>query len=266
MRTTIQSNRRRRPAEWRRALVIVVLCLVLVIGGSFLNQTFGRAVLRVAAPFLRLGNAITSTIGEADSFLRSKQALLAENIKLKQRLIELEAALSDRELLVYDNELLREEVGLVQKAPELVSVAEVLSRPWNAPFDVILATASSPGVAVGNKVTFKENVWAGTVAEKAGATVKIKLLSAPDAQTPVLIGADNVPAQATGRGNGNLEAELPRSLDIKVGDLVISAEQSGLVVGAVGAVEKDPNESLQTVLIHTPINLSFIRYLEIHAN
>jgi len=263
----MEFNRRRRGrGEWRRALAVIVVCLLLVIGGSFLNNTLGRIVLLAASPVLRFGNHLTAIIQSADSALRAKQALVIENNKLKQRLVELAAALVDHQILETDNQLLRQEIDLIRNEPK-ITVAEVISHQWNSPFDIILAAVpENSEIAAGDHVTFKKNVWAGAVIDWVGPLVKIKLISAPGSQVPVLIGPNNVSAVASGKGNGNLEVELPRNLEIRAGDSVmVGNTATPLMVGTVGAVDNDPGESLQTVLIRTPINLSFIHYLEIHG-
>lgn len=260
------TRRNQKRSEWRSASAIIVVCLLLVLGGSFLNNTFGRIALVIVSPFLRLGNQLTATIQNADSLLRSKQVLVIENDKLKQRLVELEASLADHQVIEVDNRLLRQEISLVQNEPK-ITVAEILSHPWNSPFDIVLtAVPDDSEIKLGSRVTFKKNVWAGTVIGKAGAVAKIKLISAPGSQVPILIGSNKVPALASGKGNGNLEVKLPRNLELKKGDLALaSGTITPLMIGIVGAVDNDPNESLQTVLIRTPINLSFVHYLEIHA-
>ena len=263
----MEFNRRQRGRwEWRRALAVIMVCLLLVIGGSFLNNTLGRVVLLAVSPVLRFGNHLIVIIQSADSALRSKQTLVIENNKLKQRLIELTAALVDHQVLEADNQLLRQEIGLIQNQPE-ITVAEVVSHQWNSPFDIILAAVpKNSKIITGDQVTFKKNVWVGAVIDQIGSMVKIKLVSAPGSQVPVLIGSNNVSAMASGKGNGNLEVELPRNLEIRTGDSVMAGNTAApLMVGTVGAVDNDPGESLQTILIRTPINLSFIHYLEIHG-
>lgn len=263
----MEFNRRgRKQPEWRRAAGLVALLLILAFGGSIFNRTLGGIVLSLASPFLRFGNHLATTIRDADSALRAKQALVIENDQLKQRLVALEASLANHQILETDNQLLRQEIGLVH-LPTAVTVVEILSHPWNSPFDIILAALPEGGTAARDSlVTFKQDVWAGNVIAQTGKVVKIKLISAPGSQIPVLIGPNNVPALAVGKGNGNLEVALPRNLEFGLGDLVVAADASRpQLVGTIGAIDKDPGESLQTILIRTPINLSFVHYLEIHG-
>lgn len=264
---TIPLNRPRRRGEWQRALVVVGALLVLVFLGSWWSRPLGRLSLALSSPFLHLGQGLGNVLEQASSALRFKQALLADNLRLQSDLVALRAQVADHEALEADNRQLRQELDLLPSESAVV-VAENLSHPWNAPFDLILAAIGpDQKIPLGAPVTFQKKVLAGAVVNVSDSLVKIKLLSAPDEQVPVLIGSNNIAALAQGKGSGNLEVKLPRNLNVSEGDLVMTGSSTvPLVVGTVGGVENDPGESLQTILIHTPIDLSFVRYLEIHVH
>lgn len=256
------TNRRRRSSELPGALAVVLIFLLLVFFGAWLLTPVRAIVFRVVSPITWASDKL---FGGLSAGWRSRQSLASDNLRLGQRVLELEAMLADFRRLETDNALLREELALGE-GDDSFQVVEVISRPWNVPFDVILVELSRPEtVAVGQMVRFKQSTLVGEVVERSGAVAKVKLISAPGASVPVLIGEDNIPGVALGSGNGNLAVSLPRSLVVSPGDLAYAASSTeALVVGTVGAVEKDPAESLQTIFIRTPVNLSYLRYLEIY--
>lgn len=268
MKTKYQFNRfQRRSRRWfgPKTLAIIASGFILVWLGSFLFPPLEAVVLRATAPLRLAGDNFFGQLSRVAGAWRERKSLALENFELKRQLLEREAALSDYQELAVENRLLRQQLGLTT-ADSPVTLARLTSYPWTAPFDLVLgALPPNHQVTAGDPVTFQRRVFAGVVESVAGEQVKIKLLSAPGVRLAVLVGENRVPAEAVGRGSGDLSISLPSGLEVTTGEPVLAVGRTDLLlVGTVGSVDKEPGESLQTILVGTPINLSFVRYLEIH--
>jgi len=89
----------------------------------------------------------------------------------------------------------------------------------------------------------------------------VKLLSAPGNKYDVEIGSESIPAIAEGLGSGNFKIELPRGVDIKVGDEVISPALSIKLLGIVEYIDATPQNSIQKILFKSPVNINQIKWV-----
>lgn len=263
--SNLAANRRRR--VWLTVGGIFAL-IILVTAGGILNVWFGPAATSLARPLWSVREFLGASVAPLGTVFSSKSALQAENEELQDELTLAQTRELETDSIREENEQLRLELGLrSNRAP--ITLARVLSHPWESPYDVLLAdlaqSTSTTKITTGSLVTYKNLLALGKVTELSGSVAKIILFSHGGEETPVLIGSTRLPATLAGRGNGNFTAQLPRSVEIKLDSPVfLVGPAKDFIIGTVGAITKKPGESLQTIYVRTPLVLSHLRYVEIH--
>lgn len=252
----------------RWLVFFLVAAGLLLLGRSSWSSSLQGFALTIGRPFLQFRDNLGGGVSRLVSGFREKESLFLENQRLQETVAALEARLLNYELLKRDNETLREMFGAA--TPPLLPIsAKVISTVWQSPYNLLILDLGSANrtrdFQVGDLVLAHNSILLGAVAEISRNTSKVKLFSAPGTELPVAVGETAVPGLAIGRGGGNFKISLPRSLEVKTGD-VVTAPSFGdqLVVGVVEAVEKNEESSLQTLFLRTPLNLFQLDYVAIY--
>jgi cell shape-determining protein MreC len=244
------------------------LLVFLVLLGLVLFKNATNILVAASKPLWLVGDYWGEKIYTLSSVFVSKTRLLLENKKLTETIAALEAKLVNHELLAEDLRTLREDCGRNREAEQPI-IARVLSNVWQNPYDVILVDVGwgnrRQDFAVGDLVRAHGSILLGRVAAVDEFSSRIGLFSTPGTEIPVTVGREAVPALAVGRGGGNFNITLPRSLAIASGDPVtVPSFGVEVILGTVGAVDKDSSNSLQTLYLRLPFNLSNLKYVAIY--
>ncbi len=240
----------------RRFGPLWLLLGVWVVGFVWYNQLSSLA-LGLARPVWRVVGAFGAQASTAST-------------EVNQELAKLRGRLLDYDALRAEQISLRAVLGHYDSPAKIVA-AKILSHPWRSPYDILLVDTGTENVVgrslvVGNEVFVDNAVALGQVVAVADTTAKVKLFSAGGSELPVIVGPNRLPVIARGRGGGNFRAELPRAVAVSVGDAVRTIRGGrDLAVGAVGAVDKIPGASLQTIYFRYPFNLNELTLVEIQT-
>ena len=249
-RTSSQGRQRRGPAAaFAAALAAAILFFHFALPG------FVGGVLRFAASPIWAGQQyVGSGLSGILAGFSSKASLSRDNDALRAENQLLRAEQSNAALLSADNDRLRGLLGMRASRPATVSA--VVRRPPQAPFDSFLIDAGQDKNVQKDDLVYADgSVILGKVGEVYGSSAQVLLFSAPQVSTLVRLGAHPFEAQLVGRGGGNFEMKLPRSVAAAEGDAVTLPDAAHSIVGIVGAVIADPNDSFQRVLVSTPTNI-----------
>jgi hypothetical protein len=120
---------------------------------------------------------------------------------------------------------------------------------------------------MGDRVVYAGTGAVGEVIEVYKTSSKIKLYSSPGETRTVLVGNQEIPGTAVGRGMGNFEVKIPRESSITPQEYVFLPPslpgESKLILGIVGVVEEDAEEPFDRILFRTPFNVTEMRFVEI---
>lgn len=226
---------------------------------SYISQGFQY----IALPVWHGGASVSDTVSSWVGFFKSKETLEKENTELKKQLEEISFRLLDRNLLWEENIDLRERLGRADYE-ELKVLARVLAGPGRAPYDtLVLDIGSHSGVKVGDIVTYGNSVEIGKITEVFNTSSRAVLYSSPGETINVVLGADQIPAQATGRGSGNFEITIPRDTAVVEGDPIRVVSRYQRTAGVVEHIESNPNDAFKTILFKSPVNVFDIKWVEI---
>lgn len=207
------------------------------------------------------------------NFFTSKAALQIRNQKLEDKIQALEARLADYRLLEDENRQFKQQLGFngflntgEEGGSQFVVplFARVLTKPPQTPYgSFIIDARSSQGIKKGDIVLTPGRVAIGEVEAVFTGTATVRLFSAPGTETPALLGAQEVPFTAFGRGEGNFVIRAPRDSSIAVGDTVALAGEPLIFLGSINAVLSEPADPFKIAIFRTPLNLSELTHVEI---
>ena len=246
----------------RNNFFLFLFLIVFLFFYSELKNVFFGVFEFISYPVWVSENYINEHTINPSGFLISKKTLLFANEQLKKDLNEAELMLSDRNALLKENLELKEIMGRTNN--QNLILASVLAKPNISVYDTVIVDAGNNiDIKEGSKVFVLGNILIGEVEEVNNRTSKIKLFSSPKEKLEVMIGFGNIITVATGKGAGNFEMEVPRDVDVEVGDPVVSVGINSPTLGSVEEIISDPINPFKKVLFKSPVNLFEIKWVQI---
>lgn len=245
-------------------VVILVIVAIIVIMRIFSPSVFTSSLQFISSPFWKAKNSSVEGVINSSQLLRSKRSLVFENDDLKTQIKSSEFKLFELEFLKQENEFLKELLGRNIFDEESAILGVILARPNVSLYDTfIIDVGSDSGIKNGNAVYVFGDVFIGTISEVYKNTSTVTLFSSPGQITPVSIGLQNVSANAEGRGGGNFIVNLPRGIDVEIGDIVMMPNINTRLFAIVEEIETNPSDPLVTILFKNPINMNDIKWVQI---
>jgi cell shape-determining protein MreC len=240
--------------------LVLIIASVFILGVLFFSYLGGY----LSNLFIPLWNSKTFISSGAENLfasLRSKDALISENNKLRENLA------SDEELIVSLRAIASSRDDLISsfgRSFQSGIPASVLVHPPETPYDIILVDAGeSLGVRPQSEVTTPEGVSIGIVSDIFSRSARVKLYSTAGERTDAVLERGSMPVTLIGRGGGNLEFTLPRDKAVMVGDRILTPNLAASLVAVVGEIDVSPTDSFKTIFVRSPINPSEIRHVVI---
>ena len=260
-------HNRKNKNRWRLvALTALAIFLLFVLSGFGRNLLTGPLIF-FAKPFWQASDNLGSAMATQVTGLgQSRGALLAENKNLRNENNKLKILLLAKKNIEADNVQLRAILGRSQDKTRPIA-ARVIFLPNFVPYNNLLLDVGKINgtrlLKVGDLVVADGVVLVGRLVEINATYSKARLISA-EANLPVVIGGQNIPAVAIGSGAGNFTITLPKDTPVLIGDRVTAPLFNNYLIGSVGHIEKLASRPTQTILVRTPINLFQLKWLEIY--
>ncbi len=198
--------------------------------------------------------------------LASRQALLSENQRLKQKQMLLNAQMQRMASLEAENRRLRLLLESSATLDEQVLIAELLTVDFD-PYrhQILLNRGTRDGVGRGQPLVDEQGV-VGQIVHASTFGASAILITDPNHALPVQVNRNGLRTLAVGTGSFN-ELDLPHipnNDDIRVGDLLITSGLGGRFprgypVAEVTAVEFDPSRPFARVTAEPTSQLDRIR-------
>ena len=237
----------------------IVLFLAL---GTLLAKPLAGLFHTIARPLWTRSIESETLVSQAGNTFLSKKELLEQNVDLEEKIHEIELLLLDRKVLEDRVEDLEQMLG---RAPEgrQPPLARILRRPQSSPYDtLIIDVGFNEEVEKGDLVFVGENIVIGNVTDVFSRSSKVELFSTSDYALDVVVGTD-VPGKAIGKGGGNFEIDLPRGVEVAVGDTIIVPGAETMLLGVVDILEVEPSDSFQRILFRSPVNFFLVQGVQI---
>jgi rod shape-determining protein MreC len=228
---SVMQNRLGMSANIRFSLV-GMLSLVLILLDSRFNlfKDVRYHIESYLTPVYYIADAPVSLVSSANERLRSYQEIADENRLLKYQLSEIRVELLRYDSVIHDNEELRRLNNSPIKESFRRMGAEVMRVDTN-PFSltVMINRGAKDGAYEGQPVINEQGI-VGQIISVANSTSRVLLISDQNHSIPVVVMRNGIRAIATGTGivNELNVVNMPRNVDIQVGDLLISSGLGGI--------------------------------------
>lgn len=250
-------NFRRRQNNSTKAILVaitaIVSALVIVIPGMrepFVNIFSGMTSQRSYA----LG--VGSTVEELS---RSRQDLLARIDELEEQNERLQQKGIAVEVVRKQNSSLKELLGRDDEDPDSTGdrvAARVQSRPPVSPYDsLIVDLGEEDGIERGMKVLASQAAEIGEVQEVFDTSSRVQLYSSAGTRTTIEINDAGALYVAEGRGGGEIEARIPRHVDVEEGDLLTAPAFDSRVIAKIEDISVSETDPFISARGQTPVNV-----------
>ena len=251
-------SERKKTARQKIFITAIVFMLALVI---MLTTPIQQIFLSVATPIWKLENIILNS--NFFQYFKFKQTLIDERLAMEQKLFLAGDLLATNATLQAENETLKDLLGRKEIKAKTV-LAAVLVKPPQTPYDMLMIDVGNDyGVKVGDKVLASANVFIGEVSEVFEHSAKVTLYSTPGRKLAVALGVSAISVEAVGMGAGNFSIFIPREVEVKESDVIVIPSITTNVFGIVEKINYKDNDSFQTVLFKSPVNISELSFVEI---
>ncbi len=179
-------------------------------------------------------------------------------------------ALQNEKLMSENAALASENQALIKKTEGLSGLAldakgitaGVVARPPESPYDTLVLSAGSiDGIALGMKAFGKGGMPIGVVSSVSNNFSRITLFSAPGMTVNGWVGRANLPMTMKGAGAGAMNASVPRSAEISLGDIVYAPGPGMLPIGRVVRVDSEVSSPSVTLRIMPALNLFSVAWV-----
>lgn len=267
--------RRTRAGLWFAAFTILSLLMLLASRtepARTLQAVTTRALDPVRAAIAGIGDGVAGLVGTVGEIDR----LRSENDRLRRELAGAEERIAQLTEAARENAELRELLGISDALDlELLPVRIISRDPSNFSWEVGIDAGAADGLTAGMPVLGSAEgagALAGTVVDVTLDTARVRFIV--DTRSSV-IGVDQA-SRALGEVQGQPGGQLifvkvPVTEALTVGDTVVtagltvgeeaSAYPGGLLIGAIQAVEADPNALTHTAFVRPAIDFRGIERL-----
>ncbi len=234
----------RRPGFSKRAQYSIFASYLLGILGAVVGlllllisifDPHGFSVLRTigaeaTAPVSKTLSEVGGATGNAGENISAYFNAASKNAEMKRELKKSRIEILEARALKQENERLKRLLDLDKEIPEAIGMARLISSTSSSSRRMAtLGLGTTDGILIGQPVRAPEGL-VGRVLEAGPTTARILLVSDGQNVTPVKRASDELPAFATGRGDGTVDIR-PINLGtnpFKGGDLMITSGSGGL--------------------------------------
>jgi len=241
-------------------LILLVLALLSIPRAS--RRVIGSIVQTIAKPIQSAGGGISNFFQNRSYVFNSKKSLMQENFILSEQVAKLSAENIDRTTLLEENIKLKDAFSRQKISTSILGV--ILQKPPAILYDTLtIDIGSAEGVIVGEKVFAYGNIFIGRIDEIYKHTSKVKLLSAYNEKTNIVLGNQDAYFDMMGRGGENFEIVVPRDIDIKIGDNAIYPDIAPFVVAVVSNIIIDDRDPFKKIILKNPVNINELKFVEV---
>lgn len=249
----LRNNRRNAWIENKSAIYLICVGLILVGSFIFLRAGLQSLLFTVFSPFLRAYNSTVYNIKLGANYFVPDFKLQKENTELLEEITRLRQEVFDHRVAELENDELRERLDM--KKDNFLSAAILLSPP-RTPYDtLIIDRGEYDGARVGHRILLGDRVALGIIENVSNNQSTVKLFSAPDSVTEVVVERTGAIVELVGAGGGNFKLDLPLGSDIAKDDLLLVSGLPRRAVAQVVEIKSDDATSFLNIYLQLPIPL-----------
>ncbi len=243
---------------------------ILIICGLFLLLSFigvltfwGRIFISLGRPIWQVENNLNNSIHNVSYLVRTKSSVFNENENLKKENIDLKLSMIDYQVLKKENEDIKALFGRIQPKDTFV-LASILTKPNRSPYDtIIIDVGFLDGINEGSIVYANVDVPIGQISKVYNNTSLVMLYSNPGQITEAVLNGSNTSVELIGRGGGNFEMTVPIDLVFDNGEMVILPGINPKIIAIIDGVISIPNDPVKKIILHSPVNIQNLKWVQI---
>ncbi|MBM3261143.1 rod shape-determining protein MreC [Candidatus Kaiserbacteria bacterium] len=248
-----RTNTTARRRLWAATFLVVAIFLL-----DLATQGLIRSATQSAAASLSGTGIKTFEAIKESGIFRTRASLAAENEDLKARLATYESQALSFKALKEENKQLAEMARLAHADSGLT--VSVVSAFRSSPYGTFLIGAGADdGITIGSLVLTDDGFVIGHVTDVSTRTALVSEILGPSKKIDAIVaGSATV---FTGSGGGNARAQVPRDIEVSVGDRITSQDTHARTIGVVGKIESSPADAYSTVYMRLPQNIATLRHV-----
>ena len=240
---------------------IIFLTGVFLLSALFFSL-FDNFIIKLISPIWKAENYFSRSIGRIGESIKTRRFLARENLDLREKVASLEIEIRALRLLVESDQKLFEMLGRTKEGGGIMT--SVLTHPPQSPYDLVVIDAGeNNGIISGDLAYLPEGPILGRVIDVNSSFSKIKFFTSAGEKTDAVLERNNLPVVLEGMGAGNFRIEVPRDVEVNLGDRIISSDIRGSLMAVVGDVLVEPTASFKEVIAISPVNIFTLRYIKI---
>ncbi len=252
------SRRTSLPKSFRYVVVAMLVMIVLV---SLLPRLIFGVVSVALYPFEAVRSWILESQDSLPYYLRDRHELVAQIESLEQTIAMSGGTENTITKLQTENEQFR---LLCEAVPEERTVARVVGRPPQLPYDVVMLDRGSiHGLREAAPVFVGSDQVIGYVSRVYEKTSLVTLVSTADFESMAYIIGPNIYTYARGVGGGMVRVVVPQGIPLAVGDTVILPAIDSGVYGTIAYIETSPTQPEQYGYVPMQQNLQSLQYVSV---
>ncbi len=244
-----------------RMIAILVVFLFITLSGvlAFSSGTFTF----IGRPIWKAENIISEGVANAQYLVRTKASVYKDNDNLKKENADLKVSMADYQIIKTENEQLKELLGRITPA-HTFTLANILAKPNQSPYDtIIIDVGSDVGVLENSKVYANGEMPIGQINKLNEHNSLVMLYSNPGQITEGVLNGSNAQVELIGRGGGNFEMTIPRDLSSENGEFVVFPNITSEIIAVIDAVISTPTDPVKKVLLHSPVNIQSLKWVQV---
>ncbi len=218
-------------------------------------------------PLRAFTTGVVGVIQSSTSWIMNPFTLSRENAELRQQAIELASEVGRLRRSKVENDELRRLLGIGMRPEWKLLPAEVVGKTTTFERNMItLSRGESDGVAKGMAVVTDAGL-VGKIYSTSAHFSLVEMLFNRDFRAAAKVGRTRVEGIVAWDGGPTLVMRnVPKALDVQVGDLIVSSEYSTFFpaevpIGTVLKIQPEPNSLFRSVTVEPTVNLFRVEHV-----
>lgn len=250
------------------ALLVIILLTTLHYIGALtpLERLWQNSIAALAVPVNKSMHAVIFWSG-----WKEKESLEKEILLLTESIQKNQSRLATFSSLQKENTELRQAIGWRDTLEDHYLIGKIIGKPLNLPDTFSLINRGSlDGVAIGDAVIINKNILVGKITAVEHEIATLRFITDNNSVFSVRRPSS---ADPMGRVVGRLGLTLgldtvPATEELIEGDIIVTSGldehiPSGLVIGSIESIIRDPNDFFQSATINTPYSSKNISVVSI---
>ena len=248
-----------------KIIFVSVLFIILSLAGFLFPNALRTISFAIARPLWSARLSLTDFLINIKDYFIFQNILILRNKELENELASLKLKEIDYGILTIQNQELKNLLGRTDFLANFI-ISRVLSKPPYSSYDtLIIDIGLSDGVSKGDKVYLSDNIIIGTVKNSTPRSSQVELFSSGNSKVEAVLSRTGETLELLGQGGANFKVEVPKDMDIVLGDMFVYPSISPAALGSVYYIYVNSQSSFKTIYLRIPGNIFSSKYIFVES-